>query len=96
MEVLPVTLSLHILNDLCLNNHLNINKINECKRKINKSNPKIQLGFNRRYDPGHNNLRKELLKGKIGKLEKIIITSRDPAPPSIKYLKESGLSLIHI
>jgi len=48
------------------------------------------LGFNRRYDPGHNNLRRELLKGKIGKLEKVIITSRDPAPPSIKYLKESG------
>ena len=69
---------------------LNINKINECKKKIKKSNPKIQLGFNRRYDPGHNNLKKELLRGKIGKLEKIIITSRDPAPPSIKYLKESG------
>ena len=67
---------------------LNINKINECKRRINKSNPKIQLGFNRRYDPGHNNLRKELLKGKIGKLEKIIITSRDPAPPSLKDLKK--------
>ena len=30
------------------------------------------------------------MNGKIGKLEKIIITSRDPAPPSIKYLKESG------
>ena len=69
---------------------LNINKINNCKKKINKFNPKIQLGFNRRYDPGHNNLKKELLKGKIGKLEKIIITSRDPAPPSIKHLKESG------
>ncbi len=69
---------------------LNINKINECKKKIKKSNPKIQLGFNRRYDPGHNNLKKELLRGKIGKLEKIIITSRDPSPPSIKYLKESG------
>ena len=48
------------------------------------------MGFNRRYDPGHNNLKKELIKGKIGKLEKVIITSRDPAPPSIKYLKESG------
>ena len=59
-------------------------------KKIQKSNPKIQLGFNRRYDPGHNHLKKQLLKGKIGKLEKIIITSRDPAPPSIKYLKESG------
>ncbi len=69
---------------------LNIKKINNCKKKIKKSNPKIQLGFNRRYDPGHNHLKKKLLNGKIGKLEKIIITSRDPAPPSIKYLKESG------
>ena len=31
-----------------------------------------------------------MLKNKIGKLEKIIITSRDPAPPTMKYLKESG------
>ena len=69
---------------------LKIKKINECKKKILKLNPKIQLGFNRRYDPGHNFLKKELNKGKIGKLEKIIITSRDPAPPSIKYLKQSG------
>ncbi|MDC3065805.1 Gfo/Idh/MocA family oxidoreductase, partial [Candidatus Pelagibacter sp.] len=44
----------------------------------------------RRYDPTHNDLRKQLLGGKIGKLEKIIITSRDPAPPTMKYLKESG------
>ena len=60
------------------------------KKKIKRLNPKIQLGFNRRYDPTHNNLRKQLLSGKIGKLEKIIITSRDPAPPTMKYLKESG------
>ena len=69
---------------------LSIEKINDCKKRIKNLNPKIQLGFNRRYDPGHNNLKKQLLKNKIGKLEKIIITSRDPAPPSIKYLKESG------
>ena len=69
---------------------LNISKINNCKKKIRRFNPKIQLGFNRRYDPAHSNLKNELLKGKIGKLEKVIITSRDPAPPSIKYLKESG------
>ena len=29
-------------------------------------------------------------KGKIGRLEKIIITSRDPAPPSLEYLRTSG------
>ena len=69
---------------------LNINRVIKCKKKSNKFNPKIQLGFNRRYDPGHYFLKKSLLKGKIGKLEKIIITSRDPAPPSLNYLKNSG------
>ena len=69
---------------------LNIDKVNKCLRKIKKLRPKIQLGFNRRYDPGHNSLKKDLRKGKIGKLEKIIITSRDPAPPSLDYLKVSG------
>ena len=69
---------------------LNIDKVNKCLKKIKKLKPKIQLGFNRRYDPGHSSLKKELQKGKIGKLEKIIITSRDPAPPSLNYLKVSG------
>ena len=69
---------------------LDLRKINICKKKISKYNPKIQIGFNRRYDPAHNSLKQNLLKGKIGKLEKIIITSRDPEPPSIEYLKASG------
>jgi len=69
---------------------LNINKIIKCRKEIKKYNPKIQLGFNRRYDPSHSKLKKLLINGNIGKLEKIIITSRDPAPPSIEYLKSSG------
>ena len=69
---------------------LDIKKVNSCKKRIKKFNPKIQLGFNRRYDPGHNSIKKDLKKGAIGKLEKIIITSRDPAPPPINYLKVSG------
>jgi myo-inositol 2-dehydrogenase/D-chiro-inositol 1-dehydrogenase len=69
---------------------LDIKKVNICKKNIKKFNPKIQLGFNRRYDPGHNSIKKDLKKGIIGKLEKIIITSRDPAPPPINYLKVSG------
>ena len=69
---------------------LDLNKVNKCKKKISKYNPKIQIGFNRRYDPAHNSLSHNLLKGKIGKLEKIIITSRDPEPPPINYLKTSG------
>ena len=69
---------------------LDLKKINKCKKNIKKFNPKIQMGFNRRYDPGHNSLKMHLKKGKIGKLEKIIITSRDPAPPPIRLLKQSG------
>ena len=69
---------------------LDIKKVNICKKKIKKFNPKIQLGFNRRYDPGHNSIKKDLKKGIIGTLEKIIITSRDPAPPPVNYLKVSG------
>ncbi len=69
---------------------LNIKRVIKCRKKIKKFKPKIQLGFNRRYDPGHFHLKKSLLAGKIGNLEKIIITSRDPAPPTFNYLKNSG------
>ena len=69
---------------------LNLDKIIESKKKIKKNIKKVQLGFNRRFDPGHADLKKYLVNNKIGKLEKIIITSRDPAPPSIQYLKSSG------
>tara|TARA_B100000029_G_scaffold480055_1_gene527707 strand:- start:161 stop:1111 length:951 start_codon:yes stop_codon:yes gene_type:complete len=69
---------------------LNINRVIKCRKKIKNLNPKIQIGFNRRYDPSHFSLKKSLSVGKIGKLEKIIITSRDPSPPSLNYLKNSG------
>jgi myo-inositol 2-dehydrogenase/D-chiro-inositol 1-dehydrogenase len=69
---------------------LNINKIKKTFNKVKKNKPKIQLGFNRRYDPGHYSIKKDLKKNKIGRLEKIIITSRDPAPPSASYLRSSG------
>ena len=69
---------------------LNLDKIIKSKKKIKENIKKVQLGFNRRFDPGHADLKKYLVNNKIGKLEKIIITSRDPAPPSIQYLKSSG------
>ena len=69
---------------------LNIDKIIKTLKKVKKIKPKIQLGFNRRYDPGHFSIKKDLDVNKIGKLEKIIITSRDPSPPSISYLRSSG------
>ena len=56
--------------------------------------PKKIKGLGENYSWSQNTLlqavEKDLKKGTIGKLEKIIITSRDPAPPPINYLKVSG------
>ena len=69
---------------------LDINKVNECWTNIKKFKVPIQIGFNRRYDAGHSFVKKSVTAGKIGKLEMIVITSRDPAPPPLSYLKKSG------
>jgi myo-inositol 2-dehydrogenase/D-chiro-inositol 1-dehydrogenase len=48
------------------------------------------IGFNRRYDPSFRALRERVQSGEIGTLEQVIITSRDPAPPPVAYIKVSG------
>ncbi len=69
---------------------LDINKVEKCWNKIKKYKVPIQIGFNRRFDPGHSSIQTSVMSGKIGKLEMIVITSRDPAPPPLNYLNESG------
>jgi myo-inositol 2-dehydrogenase/D-chiro-inositol 1-dehydrogenase len=50
----------------------------------------LMLGFNRRFDPSFARLRRQIREGRIGRLEMLSITSRDPAPPPIEYVKVSG------
>tara|TARA_Y100000748_G_C15478432_1_gene481784 strand:+ start:8 stop:1009 length:1002 start_codon:yes stop_codon:yes gene_type:complete len=69
---------------------LDINKVNECKEKIRDFDVPIQIGFNRRFDKSHSKLQEAKVKGEIGNLEMIIITSRDPEPPGLDYLKAAG------
>jgi myo-inositol 2-dehydrogenase/D-chiro-inositol 1-dehydrogenase len=51
---------------------------------------KIFVGFNRRFDRGHASLREAVHGGAIGRLEQLIITSRDPTPPPLEYVPRSG------
>jgi myo-inositol 2-dehydrogenase / D-chiro-inositol 1-dehydrogenase len=51
---------------------------------------KLHVGFNRRFDPAHRSVRDAVAHGAIGQLELLRITSRDPGPPPISYLKSSG------
>ena len=69
---------------------LDINKVEQCKKDLENFNVPIHIGFNRRFDPSHISTKERKDKGEIGKLEQIIITSRDPSGPSAAYLKVSG------
>lgn len=69
---------------------LDINKINYCYEQIKNLDVPIQIGFNRRFDHSHQKLKKSKDSGDIGILEMIVITSRDPSPPGLEYLKLSG------
>lgn len=69
---------------------LNLARVNACAAKIGNTSIPIQLGFNRRYDPGHSSARNAMLAGDIGDLHQVIITSRDPAIPPRAYLEAAG------
>lgn len=69
---------------------LSLARVNACAAKIGNTSLPIQLGFNRRYDPGHSSARNAMLAGDIGDLHQVIITSRDPAIPPRAYLEAAG------
>ncbi|MDE0214465.1 MAG: inositol 2-dehydrogenase [Deltaproteobacteria bacterium] len=50
----------------------------------------LMIGFNRRFDPSFRRLREEIDGGRIGDVELVQITSRDPAPPPLAYIERSG------
>jgi myo-inositol 2-dehydrogenase/D-chiro-inositol 1-dehydrogenase len=51
---------------------------------------RLLMGFNRRFDPHFAALHRKLAGKAVGKLETLHITSHDPAPPPIEYVKVSG------
>ncbi len=57
---------------------------------VKKSGVKLMLGFNRRFDPNFLKIKSMVDSGKIGDSQILKITSRDPGPPPISYIKASG------
>ncbi|HLF00162.1 MAG TPA: inositol 2-dehydrogenase [Gaiellaceae bacterium] len=50
----------------------------------------VHVGFNRRFDPAHASVRHSISAGDIGELHLVRISSRDPAPPPVEYVRVSG------
>ena len=67
-----------------------LKKIDEALEAVEKAGVKLQIGFNRRFDPNFKKVRQMVMDGKIGDPHILRITSRDPAPPPIEYVKVSG------
>lgn len=69
---------------------LDIKRAEACWAEIGKLDPLVMIGFNRRFDPSFKAVRDRVQAGEIGTLEQVVITSRDPGPPPIAYIRVSG------
>jgi len=69
---------------------LSIHRVKEVLDVINESGVKLMIGFNRRFDPNFLKVRESVHAGNIGEAHILKITSRDPGPPPISYIKVSG------
>lgn len=67
-----------------------VNKIKEVMDALKNSKVKYQVGFNRRFDHNFRAAREAVKAGKIGDLNVLKITSRDPGAPPVSYIKVSG------
>ncbi len=68
----------------------NIQILENLKNIIHKNNIKLQVGFNRRFDPSFEKISKLVALGAIGKVQLIKITNRDPKRPDLNFVKDSG------
>lgn len=67
-----------------------LDRINHVLEVVEKAGVKFQVGFNRRFDHNFDRINKVTKDGVIGEPHIIKITSRDPEPPPIAYVKVSG------
>jgi myo-inositol 2-dehydrogenase / D-chiro-inositol 1-dehydrogenase len=69
---------------------LSLARAKACLTTVAGSGQPVMIGFNRRFDPNFVVLKAALDRGEIGKAELLSITSFDPAPPPVAYIKVSG------
>jgi myo-inositol 2-dehydrogenase / D-chiro-inositol 1-dehydrogenase len=69
---------------------LSLARAQACQKAVAATGRPVMIGFNRRFDPNFAALKASLDGGEIGKAELLSITSFDPVPPPVAYIKVSG------
>jgi myo-inositol 2-dehydrogenase/D-chiro-inositol 1-dehydrogenase len=67
-----------------------IEQIKAALHEVRKAGIKLQIGFNRRFDPNFSRIKQIINNSGIGTPHLLRITSRDPKIPPADYLKTSG------
>jgi myo-inositol 2-dehydrogenase/D-chiro-inositol 1-dehydrogenase len=67
-----------------------LDRAQQCVDTVNDNSAPFMLGFNRRFDPDIAALQKAVRAGELGQLSFLMSTSREPAPPPLSYVKNSG------
>ena len=65
-------------------------RIKETLNIVKNEGVKLMIGFNRRFDRNFKRVREMVSSGQVGIPQIVKVTARDPAPPSIDYIKTSG------
>jgi myo-inositol 2-dehydrogenase/D-chiro-inositol 1-dehydrogenase len=69
---------------------LSLARVRDCLKVVAGTGATLMVGFNRRFDPHFAAVRAAIDAGRIGEVEQVVITSRDPGPPPVDYIKVSG------
>jgi len=65
-------------------------RVDACLAVANEAGVPLMVGFNRRFDRHFGALKQAVEQGRVGAVELVSITSRDPGPPPAEYVKVSG------
>jgi len=69
---------------------LSLARVADCLKVVAATKGTLMVGFNRRFDPDFMAVKAAIDAGRIGDVEMITITSRDPGAPPAEYIKRSG------
>lgn len=69
---------------------LSLQRAQACLDAVSNTGVPVMIGFNRRFDPNFSAIKASVAAGEVGKPELLSITSFDPAPPPVAYIKVSG------
>lgn len=69
---------------------LSLERAKACLKAVSTASVPVMIGFNRRFDPNFAGVKTALEAGEIGRPELLSITSFDPSPPPVSYIKVSG------